>query len=352
MSITILTSGSGLGVYLPGLMIQQQLEALGIAADVEVFESCYTDAALVERGRMLSAFQQSFALAQLASKMPASIASPFCADAVGHLLDRWRGKTHFVVWSGFWLDVLVQHEAREGPLHIDLCRIDAIVSASFKGTSVGNKSEIWLWRKDKIALEHAILGSQPPTPWHGRRHRLVSHGGGWSLGSFVDEAARLAQHYEVELLLGNISDAPELPANIRAWRTTPNWQPWNLDANGQQQLPPMIDATGVQHPASLREALLASSLAIVCKPGGGSLIDSLNFATPLVLLPAFSEAETANAEVWIALGFGISLADWQQSRYDPNVLQRLHENLLASRDKPVSYVTSLAQRLAQQNKKH
>ena len=352
MSVTILTAGSGLGVYLPGLMIQQQLAALGVTADIEVVGSLYTDSALLERKRMLGAFQHNFELAQLAAKMPVCPASPLCADALGRLLERWRGKKQFMVWSGFWLAVLVQHEAREGPIQVDLCRIDAIASASFKGTDVGKKNEIWLWRKDKMALEHAILGARPPTAWSQRKHQLVSHGGGWSLGNFAVAAALLAQYSEVELLLGNTSEMPDLPATARAWRISSDWQPWHLDAYGQHQLPPMIDAAGVQHPVWRRDELLANSLAIVCKPGGCSLIDSLNFVTPLVLLPAFSEAEAANAEVWLALGFAISMADWQLSRYDPKLLQKLHDNLLAKRGKQNCYVSDLAKRLALQTQAH
>lgn len=38
-TVTILCSGFGLGFYVPGLLLERKLTALGLQAEIEVFES-------------------------------------------------------------------------------------------------------------------------------------------------------------------------------------------------------------------------------------------------------------------------------------------------------------------------
>lgn len=325
MSITILTAGNGLGVYLPGLMMQRQLSLRGvdtnieadIEVNIEVWESLFSESALHERARVVAAFQQNYALAQMANKMPQPHSNLLDANAVAQLLARWQGRKNFVVWSGYWLELLALHRKQEGAINVNLCRIDAVVSASFKHTSTSQAREIWLWRQDKLALEYSIRSENMPVSWANRTQRLVLHGGGWSLGSYLSEASALAQHFGIDLLLGNASDVPAMPENVRTWRIDPAWQPWHRDANGRHGYPPMRDSAGALQAEHMRDALLGSAMAIVCKPGGCSLIDSLSSATPLVFLAPFSEAEAANAHVWKALGFGIDLDDWKKPAARP-----------------------------------
>jgi hypothetical protein len=343
MSITILTAGTGLGVYLPGLMMQRQLALRGVDADIDVWERLFSDSALYERARVVAAFQENYALAQMANKMPQPNSHLLDANAVAQLLVRWRGRKHFAVWSGYWLELLALHRQQEGAIHVDLCRIDATVSASFKHTNTEQARDVWLWRQDKLALEYSILSENTPVLWENRTKRLVLHGGGWSLGSYLLEARALAQHFSIDLLLGNASDVPAMPENVRIWRIDPAWQPWQRDANGKHGYPPMLDSTGAMQTQHMRDALLSSAMAIVCKPGGCTLIDSLNTATPIVFLAPFSEAEAANADVWKALGFGIDLDDWKRAGYAHAQLAALHEALLQQRSKPKCYINDLVQ---------
>jgi UDP-N-acetylglucosamine:LPS N-acetylglucosamine transferase len=68
--------------------------------------------------------------------------------------------------------------------------------------------------------------------------------------------------------------------------------------------------------------------AVISKPGGGTLLDSLAAATPVVLLAPWGTPEASNGALWEALGFGIEFERWRETEFDDRVLEALHHNLL------------------------
>jgi UDP-N-acetylglucosamine:LPS N-acetylglucosamine transferase len=106
--------------------------------------------------------------------------------------------------------------------------------------------------------------------------------------------------------------------------------------------------TGVRQRAdhhALHDVIRAAK-AIVSKPGGCTLIDSLAAATPVVFLEPYGYAEASNASLWEHLGFGISYVAWKATGYDPAVLERLHANIVA-RPRGVDYPRVYAHRLVE-----
>jgi hypothetical protein len=332
--LTILTAGTGLGVFLPGLFMQRALRQRGIESSVEVLESIYSDAALAERERAVAAFQADFRLAQFAHRRSRHDPGRFDADK----LSAWaigRGR-RFATWSGFWLPLLSDLQAR-----IDHCRIDAEVSASFDGCEPGpGDREIWLWHQDRLHWRLPV-DERAPLAWHEREHRVLVHGGGWALGDFLGALDALPDAWEADVLLGQRSAT--LP-RARGWHIAPEWRPWI----GTPRFPPMAPCGSDDYsPADEHRAfeLLRRARAVVSKPGGSTLIESLAAATPLLLLPAFGRAEAANAAVWKRLGFGLPLEDWLEGGARDGELEAMHERLAAARSGP-SYLADLAAELA------
>jgi hypothetical protein len=98
----------------------------------------------------------------------------------------------------------------------------------------------------------------------------------------------------------------------RYFMIDPDWHPWHdngfppfgqVGANGLVRF-----ERGRAHHDSFH--LTRSAMAVLSKPGGGTLMDSLAAATPLVLLDPFGDHESRNAALWTRLGFGIPFADW------------------------------------------
>jgi UDP-N-acetylglucosamine:LPS N-acetylglucosamine transferase len=74
------------------------------------------------------------------------------------------------------------------------------------------------------------------------------------------------------------------------------------------------------------------AMAVVSKPGGGTLLDSLAAATPIVLLTPWGEPEAKNGALWEELGFGIDFQRWRETGFDHRVLEDLHHRLLEARE--------------------
>ena len=341
---TILTSAVGLGVYIPALLIRQRLRSLGHSAAVEVLEELYLASRLRDHVAQRKAHHDSFALAQLANRMARDVQHCLDPARVERLLAQWarEERSRFIVWSGFWLPLLERYRALVPHLRLDIdhCRIDADVSASFRIfpalRSAG--TEIWLWDANTGQVVHEIpVADNAPVAFTQRENRLAVHGGGWGIGTYRDTLAELSQAgFAIDLVVHDPAEAGDRGDSDRHFMLDPAWEPWLRDDAGEFSFPPMIDLRGGSGTASNPQSryhgfhdVIRKARAIVSKPGGCTLIDSLAAATPVVLLEAYGAAEQRNAQVWQRLGYGISLADWRAGGYCAAVLDRLHRNILA-----------------------
>jgi hypothetical protein len=352
---TVLTSAVGLGVYIPALLVRERLRALGQAAEVEVLEEQYSPQRLQDHIAHRRAHHASFALAQLANRMARDVQHCLDARRVEALLARWarQGRSRFIVWSGFWLPLLERYRALVPGvrLEIDHCRIDADVSASFRifpGLRQAG-TEIWLWDGNSGRVVHEIaVGAAAPIPFAQRGKRLAVHGGGWGIGTYRDTLAELAQAgYACDLVVHDPAEAAGRREPDRSFMLDPHWEPWLRDADGEFGFPPMVEPGKASAPPRAHQRyhgfhdVIRQARAIVSKPGGCTLIDSLAAATPVVLLEAYGEAEQRNAQIWQRLGYGIPVADWRASGCSSEVLEQLHRNILA-RPRALDYPRSEA----------
>jgi len=358
--VTILCSATGLGVYIPGLLIQRQLSKRGYDADTEVIEEYYTPAKLASLTAYRDACRQNFALARFAHRSANDGSKPIDERRVAALLQRWNkeGRSHFILWSGFWIPVIEQYRAmfNERRLFVDHCRIDARISASFAvhQDKSGDANEVWLWNWQQRMIANEIrVGDEAALLFDQRDHRLVVHGGGWGLGSYRNKIAELgATPFALDIVLRSPEDTIDKRAEDRLYCVNPDWQPWMRHDGDAHGFPPvgMVDGSDAIEYRTNTEfhefyKVIARSKAIVSKPGGCTLIDSLNSATPVVLLEPYGEAERSNGLLWQFLGFGITYADWQASGFDERILEHLHRNILETRRKAPDYVESYAHKL-------
>ena len=355
--LTILTSAVGLGAYIPALLIARQLQAADRAVNVEVIEDFYTAEKQQAHSAHRDAHHQSFALAQIAHRMARSTEGSLDEARVARLIETWREQacSHFVVWSGFWLPVIERYRAMvpQCALRVDHCRIDAVVSASFKVHAALDRRgrDIWLWHGPSQRLIHEIpVTDAPCIPFKHRPRRLVVHGGGWGIGTYQQICPELrAAQWHLDIVVHDADEAADAAADDCRFMLDPAWSPWLRDADGRLSFPPMIQLSGTAVPdhGSNRARyhdlfdVIACARAIVSKPGGCTLIDSLASGTPVILLEAYGYAERSNAQVWIALGYGITFEAWRDSGFSIDVLQRLHENLLNRPSDTVNYPQSL-----------
>lgn len=339
--VAILTSGIGLGVYIPALLIERQMRALGAEVDVETLEALYTAEGRERHIRHQQAFHADFALALMGHRMPKSADASVDAAAVEALLASWagRGLRRFIVWSGFWLPVLDRYRNLvNGPLHLDCCRIDAIVSPSFRvqGPLPPDARDIWLWSWEQRRTVYEIpVDDRPAPPFPEREHRLVVHGGGWGIGTY--RAARSALEgsgWSLDTVVHARDEAGAGRPGDRWFAVAPTWRTWQRGPSGRHTFPPFRNlADGDEGDAEVPSdghalfEVIRRGKAIVSKPGGGTLIDSLASATPVILLDPLGEAEARNGALWEQLGFGVPFATWRDSGFSETLLEDLHRNL-------------------------
>ena len=99
----------------------------------------------------------------------------------------------------------------------------------------------------------------------------------------------------------------------------PEWCSWVKSENGLHEFPPYIEIAGEDTNSYTAESdhhwlfdVASEAMAIVAKPGAGTLIDSLASETPLILLEPFGSHELSNLELWESLGFGIRYEKWRE----------------------------------------
>ena len=105
----------------------------------------------------------------------------------------------------------------------------------------------------------------------------------------------------------------------RRYVSDPGWHPWLRNAAGELTFPPLGEVRPdgkVRYRSQLRfpaaHVNVREAMAVVSKPGGGTLLDSLAAATPVVLLAPWGEPEAKNGALWEELGFGIDFQRWRK----------------------------------------
>jgi hypothetical protein len=351
--VTVLTSAVGFGTYVPALLNQRALREVGVPAELEVIEGWFAAPSRARHLAHKAAFREDFRLAIVANRMPQNVQGCLDLARVDALLARWADerRSRFIVWSGFWFPVLERYLTRVAgralALDLDLCRIDAVVSASFRiqrPLPAAQVRDIWLWNWAEKRLGWYIpVGAAAPIPYDARAPRLVVHGGGWALGNYTRVLPELAgTPFALDVLTPEQTNFgasqatwPGRGAADRLFSPRSDWHPWQRDADEAFVFPPLreMGPDGPRHCLPNQQLhpahqLVREARAVVSKPGGGTLIDSLASATPVVLLEPYGDAEARSADLWEHLGFGIRYERWRATGFDPGVLARLHQNLL------------------------
>lgn len=356
--IGILTSGVALGVHVPGLLLRRRLAERGVASEIYVLEGHWSEATRERLDRSRDAFQRDFRMAVTTQRLKRDHGELIDDAGREAIYELWgkAGIDRLVIFSGFWLPLAAEyvndHAATD--VLIDTCHLDSVDSPSFAASSetVGRR-EIRLLDHAARTLPWTIpVDAREPVPWE-ERERLFAHGGGWSMGTYREAAAWLvAEGHGIDIVLGAAdTDSPLLAdESVHCFQIDPDWKAWSHA--GFPPLRPVgasADAvaadgwipagTGACH-ASYE--LMRRARAAVSKPGGGSLLDALWSATPVLLLDPFGRHESLNAQLWVERGLGVMFADWLADGAPAEPLLAAHQRALTLRTQPADYAANLA----------
>jgi hypothetical protein len=360
--ITILCSGVALGVYIPALLLDYQLQHHQLKTEVVILEHLYPPENQQKLKDHKRAYHQNFSIALMAHKMTRDIQVSLDDELVDSLLSTWESehRLNFIVWSGFWMPIVEQYRNRVAPrqVNVDLCRIDADISATFKNYTELNEHdrEIWLWHWAQKELVYELpVTNEPPIPYGDRADRFVIHGGGWGIGTYDRKIAQLtAREISLDIVAYEVAESIQKAPQHRYFMVDPNWSPWLQNKHHRPEFPPFGEVDNqptFKNRPEYHELfdVIRHSKAIISKPGGGTLIDSLASATPIILLEPYGYAEQSNADIWEYLGYGISYDRWQDLNYDLDMLEQLHENILNRDRSTINYAQNYAEQLRQRS---
>lgn len=330
--VTLLCSGVALGVYVPGLLLEHLLRRRGLATEVVVLENLLHADARARLRANKAAFHASFAVALAGQKLARDLRAVMDDALVEALFDRWdrAGETHFIVLSGFWIPVVEAYRARARGRDVDveLCFLDAATSTSWRlfrdRLAAFPRRTLFDGEAGRIACTLRFC-DEPDLAWADRPARHVIHGGGWGMGTYRDAIPALAQHgLALDVIAYEPAEAEDLGPGQRAFMVDPRWNPWDRDAGGRHVLSPFGEIRAGAPPVFQTRPdrhglfdVVRAARAIISKPGGATLLDSLAAATPLVTLAPFGGYEQANADLWHRLGLGLSFEDWRASGFSP-----------------------------------
>jgi hypothetical protein len=347
-SATILCAGPGLGFYVPGAILAVQLRRRR-PVDLVAIEGLLPPSrqATVRQSRL--AFHRDFRVALMGQRVARDITAELDGDAVAAMLLRWgmQGRRRFIVFSGFWVPLVERYLRESAPAstRVDYCHVDTVPSTSWRlvAQRPPGVRDVWFasWEEQRLCYRLDVSG-EPPLAWGERSGRLLAHGGGWGMGTYRE---RIRPLQERQLPLDVLCYEPsELTPGHDAtghYYLDPDWFPWTP---GDCLFPRLgqVDGSGSirytsnpEYPELFR--VIRRALAMISKPGGGTLIDSLAAATPLILLEPFGDYERKNGLLWKHLGFAIDFDDWFAGGCQTEVLEALHRNLLAARAQVESY---------------
>lgn len=358
MKVGILCSGVALGVYIPGIYINRNLNEKGISSKVFVLENLLPPQKISMVHKNKTAFHNNFSLALTGQRMARDILPATDRDKMKIMFEQWHneGISYFIVLSGFWLSIIEEYKKVYSDTKIvaECLHIDATISASWRKAKTDAEYCVnsWLFRyEEKRVVAGLDYTMETPVPFSQRSDRVLVHGGGWGMGTYQNKIPQLEKAgLSMDIIAYQLSEIWE--SNLhRFYMTDPDWSPWQQNAKGEHEFPPFAQVTSgkkmVFHHSDKYHKILELSRnvkAIVSKPGGATLLDSIAAATPIILLEPFGQHEEKNAQLWEYLGFGISYEAFEKSNFDLHILEKLHFNLVDARNKVPSYIESFIEK--------
>lgn len=361
---TILCSGVALGVYIPAMLLNHTLRKEKVLTDVVVLENLIMKEKKDKINDNKKAFHNSFAVALKGQKMARDIRPSLDEDIVQSLFEQWEREKRkdFIIFSGFWLPIIEDYLHKTGytDSRIDLCHMDADYSASWKNyKNICSKyNNIWLfsWEEKCVHCEIAIT-DKVPVPYEQRHNRFVIHGGGWGMGTYQSKIPQLEKEkIPLDIVIYDMCEAENKKEQNRYFMVSPDWSPWMKNDAGEHEFPyfgQVLEAGEATY--KNRKAyhelfdIIRYDKAIISKPGGATLLDSLASATPIIMLDSFGAYEHKNMLLWEHMGFGIRYEEWERSNFSMDMLEGLHDNLMGIRGALLDYGRAYATKNRNEN---
>jgi len=332
----ILTSLFGFGVYFPARIVANSLENAGLDSEILLIEHFFTDEKRKTYEDSQTAFRRNYRIAKLASKLSIDSSNMLDLEKVETLFKKWEEEnvSEFLCFSGLWLELLSLYVKINPQIRIKLCRLDAgdAVTWRVNDAITIQKSYSFLDLKVEKINYKLSIPTLNAIPYHERAASFVIHGGGWGLGEFLEITKQLPQKSIKRVLIKDFSNyVPN--TDTRYYMNDPAWDPIHNSSHLSHfpELGEIISEDNIlyTHNKEYHSVLdlIVDSKAIISKPGGMTLVDSISTGTPLIYLDPMGENEKGNQVLIERLKIGTSFDTWQKANFSDKMLIEFHENI-------------------------
>lgn len=338
MKIVLLTSAMGLGTYVPALHLYEYLKSRGHKVSMEVFERYFSDDTMGKYLKNKQEYHKSFKVAKLGHKLAEKrLGTVLDEETEKKILESWKqsGVERFILLSGNWVSTVKKYGSYyEEKIKAAVVHMDVAAPPSWKHFDNSDQffQEILPFDAAGVHYLFETPFTQKTDEKTGSSACFFFHGGGWGMGNYHAKKMELEKDTDstfIELVYNETEMEEDIRTNY--YLMDQNWKPWLPQESGAFSFPVMLDGkSGVkldnQNMRGLYE-IYADCNAIISKPGGGTILDSMITGTPIVFLEPVASHEKKNQEAWEALGMGISFEKWKETGYSLNTLQKIRQNI-------------------------
>ncbi|WP_242855584.1 hypothetical protein [Ruminiclostridium josui] len=97
-TVTILCSGFGLGLYIPGLLIDRRLREKGVYTEIEVFENLISQDKRDNIQKSRKAYHSNFAVALMSARMPMDIRQSIDNELADAMMKSWAKENRRILY--------------------------------------------------------------------------------------------------------------------------------------------------------------------------------------------------------------------------------------------------------------
>lgn len=313
--IAILCSCAGFGTYTPALLLRDELKETGAEVELFVFENYLSNEGKESLIRYRKQFHEDFRFAVMASNLAYHTSFQEIDYVTCEEIFNYKKFDSFLVLYGEWLNVLSTICIQKDKI---LCiHLDAANTPSWSKSQQLERSyeTIWLVGKNGDIPNYKL---QPRTRVRSCKN-IILHGGGWGIDSYLKTIDSIDNKYDLSIIYSSRGECRgqylELYIPISWW---PNCN--------KPDYPTLINAKN-ESPVDF-QLLCKNSCAIISKPGGGSCLDCLRYAFPLIYLDPMARHERENALLFEELGFAISYDQWARTGCSFQVIQTMQARIV------------------------
>lgn len=364
--IRVLTSAMGLGTYVPALFLKDFFQNKDMLCKVYLIESYLGSERIESFLRNKELYHKSFKAAKFGHKLAErQLGGLLGENEKKQIYEDWdRDRCElFIIMSGNWMDVLLEYMRGNRLSDNLICAVHMDVGSAPSWSRFANKEPKWnIAVYNERCVEYILeypkkFFKNERTFTDPEESYIYIHGGGWGMGTYQERYAdfKNAIPYKIRTTVHSL-DEVDFYYNWEYFLLDKHWMPW--ETHTKELYPPIRRIEGGKLSDICNDlhngmySLYEDCCAIISKAGGGTLMDSLITATPLVFIDPIAKHERRNQELWVSLHFGVTYEEWKKSGFSLKLLYELYQSLIKYRESIPGLGSYLLGRISENGKQN